>query len=55
MNATMNKNNFNLSFWIKLAMTILSAFAAAMGASACGMSDVAAIATGCVAGSILNA
>lgn len=51
----MNKNNFNLNFWIRLVITILSAFAASLGASACGLTDVAAMGTGCVAGAVLNA
>ncbi len=51
----MDKNNLNLNFWIRLAITILSAFAAAMGASACGMSDIAATAAGFIAGAALNA
>lgn len=44
----------DIKFWIKLLITILSAIAGALGASACGMSEPYAAATGFVAGSLPN-
>ncbi len=52
MNTTTIPPKFGWSFWIKLIMTILSAFGASLGASACGLTDVAAASAGFVTGAV---
>ena len=49
------QTNFDFKFWLRLALTVLTAFAAAFGVSACGMDDVSAMAAGFIGGTAVNA